>query len=165
MKIRVQEEAVQFASELSRAHTFDGDGRYKLFSAVMERNATLLGFRYDKQKSRPRFPIFSNAVAGEWDLCWALEEPNMFFWSPFEGKFMPYLEIRHRGRKGSIRNAEPGEFLQIRYVSAVPGFFNAYRSFHDSTELETVIKAHLFHYAQMAPVVRQVCETVLGAKT
>jgi hypothetical protein len=152
MSLQVQEEALHFATELSKIHTFDKDGRYALFRAVMEREAAPLGFCYDKRKSRPGFPIFSKAITDGWDLCWAIEEPDMFFWNPFGGRFMPFLELRHRDLRGGVKdNAEPGEFLQLRYTAVVSGFFNAYRTFRGADELETMIKAHLSLYGLMAP--------------
>ncbi|HXQ40472.1 MAG TPA: hypothetical protein VN821_04330, partial [Candidatus Udaeobacter sp.] len=160
-KLRVQKEAAYFATDLSKVHLPDRDGRYALFSAVMERDAACLGFRYDKRKSRPNFPVFSKTVAGEWDLCWAIEEPNMFFWSPFEGRFMPHLQVRHRNLRGSASKAEACEYLQIRYAVVVPGFFNAYRTFRSSDELETMIKAHLCLYRLMAPIIERGLARVL----
>ena len=158
----LEREVVRSATCLATAHTFDKDGRYCLFTAVMERDATPLGFHYDKLKSRPNYPIFSMSISADWDLCWAIEEPNMFFWNSFEGHFMPHLEIRGRNRRGSVAKAEPGEFLQIRYASVVPGFFNAYRTFHSLDELEMLIKAHLCLYRLMAPTINGGLKKVLG---
>ena len=164
MKLQVQKETRRFATNLSGTHTFDKDGRYALFTAVMERDAEPLGFHYDKRKSRSNFPVFSKAVAGDWDLCWAIEEPNFFY--PFEGHFEPYLEIRHRELRGSIRKGTAGEYLHIRYyTSVVPGFFNAYRTFRASDELETMIKAHLCLYGLMAPIIEGGMQKILGEST
>ncbi len=128
----------------------------------MERDAAALGYQYDRSKSRAYFPVFSKAVTDEWDLCWAIEEPNFFFWNPFEGRFLPHLEIRSRMLRGSVRKGKAGEYLQLRYVSAVPGFFNAYRTFYNPGELETLIKAHLCLYGLVAPIIEGGLEQVLG---
>lgn len=163
MKSQVQEEAERFASDLATTHTFDTNGRYALFTAVMERDAAALGFQYDRAKSHANFPVFSKAINPEWDLCWAIEEPDFLFWNLFEGRFEPYLEVRSRMLRGSVRKGKAGEFLQLRYASVVPGFFNAYRTFYSLKELETVIKAHLCLYSLMAPIVQRGLENVLGA--
>jgi hypothetical protein len=44
MSSLVAEETTSMATPLSKAHTFDRDGRYALFAAVMERDAAALGF-------------------------------------------------------------------------------------------------------------------------
>jgi hypothetical protein len=153
MKFQVQQESQRFSSDLSKAHTMSEDGRYSLYINVMTRDAGVLGFRYDKFKSTIGFPIFSKSINDKWDLCWAIEEPKRFFWSPFEGHFMPHLEIRSRKLRSSVAKATPGEFIQIRYAASVPGFFNAYRIFYSVDELETLIKAHLCLYSFMAPII------------
>lgn len=158
----LKQEVVQHATGISRAYTFDKNGRYALFSAIMERDATPLGFCYDRSKSRPNYPVFSKSVSKDWDVCWAIEEANMFYWNPFEGRFMPFLEVRGRIREGRIGNAEPGEFLHIRYAGIVPGFFNAYRAFHTLDQLETMIKAHLRLYHLMEPIIEGALKRVLG---
>ena len=151
----VEEEIARHATGISRAHTFDESGRYRFFSAVMERDAARLGFDYDKAKSRSNYPVFSKRITEDWDVCWALEEERPFFWNPFEGRFAPFLEIRGRTRRGRMGNAAPGEFLQIRYASIIPGFFNAYRNFYSLEGLETMIKAHVFLYELLAPVLEE----------
>jgi len=161
MKSKVRNETIQFASGLSKSFEFDKRGRYAFFAKVMEREASGLGFRFDKYKSRSNFLVFSKTMGREWSLCWAIEEPDQFFFDPFSGRFDPYLEIRHQTFRGSVKKAEPGEFLQIRHTHAVPGFFNAYRSFDDLDELETLIKAHLSLYGLMAPIVEKGLEKIL----
>ncbi len=49
--------------------------------------------------------------------------------------------------------AESGEFLHIRYAGVVPGFSNGYWKFFSLDELETAIKAHLYLYSMMAPII------------
>jgi hypothetical protein len=148
-----EQEVAQHSSKLARAHTFDEAGRYAFFAAAMERDATPLGFRYDKPKSQLNYPVFSKMIARDWDICCSLEEPRMFFRNPFEGRFTPFLALRGRTLRGRADNAQPGEFLQIRYAGVVPGFFGAYMTYHGLDELETMIKAHLCLYGLMAPII------------
>jgi len=162
MKSKVRNETIRFASGLSKSFKFDKSGRYAFFAKVMEREASGLGFRFDKYKSRSNFPVFSKALGREWSLCWTIEEPDQFFFSPLSGSFDSYLEIRHQTFRGSVKRAEPGEFLQIRHARAVPGFFNAYRPFDDLDELETLIKAHLSLYGLMAPIVEKGLRKILA---
>jgi hypothetical protein len=89
-------------------------------------------------------------------VCWVLEEPREYFLSPFKGRFEPYLELRNQNLHGRLVRAKPGQLLSIRYASVVPGFLNAYRKFLDLDELETEIKAHLYLYSLMAPVLEEV---------
>lgn len=150
-----EEEVERHATDLCRAYTFDKDGRYGLFTAVMERDAAAFGFRYDKPKARPYCPVFSKPVSEHWDLCWAIEEWKPFFsqFSPLEGRFVPYLELRGRNVRGRIGTAEMGEFLFIRFDHVVPGFSDAYWKFYGLDELETMIKARLCLYGLVAPVI------------
>ena len=149
-----EQEAARHATGLGRLpHTFNEPGRYRFFSAVMERDAACMGFEYDKLKSRPNYPIFSKAITDDWDLCWVIEEPRFFFHSPFEGRFAPFLEVRSKNLRGNLRKVQSGEFLNIRYVQVLPGFFNGYWIFFNLDELETVIKAHLYLYGLMASIV------------
>ena len=144
-------------------HTFDNKGRYIFFTAVMERDAAPLGFHYDKPKSRPNYPVFSKPITDDWHLCWVIEEARSFFHSPLEGSFQPYLELRSRQLCGSLAKARSGEFLLIRYAGVVPGFFNGYWNFFDLEELETVIKAHLYLYGLMAPIIEDGIRNGLSA--
>jgi hypothetical protein len=160
----LEHEATRHASGLGRVpHTFDNKGRYVFFAAVMERDAASLGFHYDRPKSRPNYPVFSKAITEDWHLCWAIEEPRAFFHSPFEGTFSPFLEIRGCNLRGTLAKAESGESLHIRYSIAVPGFFSGYWKFFDLDELETAIKAHLFLYSLMAPIIESGIKKVLMA--
>jgi len=150
----LEHEAARHATGLGRIpHTFDNKGRYAFFAAIMERDAVSYGFHYDKAKSRPNYPVFSRAITEDWHLCWAIEEARAFFHSPFEGRFSPFLEIRGRNLHGTLAKAESGEFLHIRYATVVPGFLGGYWKFFDLDELERVIKAHLYLYGLMAPII------------
>jgi hypothetical protein len=161
---RLEEEVTVHATDLNRAHTFDKDGRYALFAAVMVRDAGPLGFHYDNAKSRTNYPVFSKPIGAAWDLCWSIEDGQDFFWSPFEGLFVPRLTIRSRKLRGSLSRAELGEFLEIRYQHIVPGFGNAYWKFFGLDELETMIKAHLCFYSLKAPIIEPRLQRVLGRK-
>lgn len=79
----------------------------------------------------------------------------------FEGQFTPSLQVRRRSRAGELGNFGPGEFLHIRYADVVPGFFDAYRTFHRLAQLETMIKAHLCLYRLMAPIIEGTLKGVL----
>lgn len=159
---RLALEVGQHATHLARSHSFDRRRRHAFYTAVMKQHVGALGFEFDKLKSRVGFSIFSQQVGGGWDLCWVLEEPNSLAFDDFKGSFRPYLEIRHRNLKGSIKNAENGQFLIIRYDRAVPGFFNGYAQFFSLEELETIIKAHLCLYGLMAPIIEGGIHEVLG---
>jgi hypothetical protein len=63
--------------------------------------------------------------------------------------------------RGSLSNGKAGEYLHIRYANVVPGFFNAYRTFHNLQELEAMVKAHLYLYGLMASVVEGAIEKVM----
>lgn len=159
-------EVGQHATDLARNHSFDRRRRHAFFAAVMKQNIGMLGFELDKLKSRAGFSVFSRQIGSDWDLCWALEEPNSLTFDDFKGSFRPYLEIRHRNLKGSIKSAKNGQFLIIRYDRVVPGFFNGYGQFSSLEELETVIKAHLRLYGLMAPIIEGGIREVLeGERT
>lgn len=162
-KHRFESEVAHHATGLARNHTFDQQGRYAFFTKVMERDAAALGFHHEKSKSSPRCPIFSKPVSEPWDLCLAIEEPKIFFWNPFEGSLDPCLELRHRRLRGSIDHARSGEFLGIRYQRTIPGFVTAYRTFFDLDQLETAVRAHLYLYGLMAPIIEGGIKKVLGA--
>jgi hypothetical protein len=150
----LEDEAERHASGLGKLpHTFDNKGRYAFFAAVMERDAACLGFHYDKAKSRPDYPIFSKAITEDWHLCWVIEEARAFFCSPFEGRFAPYLELRGESLRGTLAKAESGEFLHFRYATAVSGFFNGYWKFFSLNDLERAIRAHLYLYSLLAPII------------
>jgi len=155
-------EVAHHSTGLSTNYTFDKRGRYEFFVAVMKHAASPLGFHHDATKSYPDYPVFSKPINEDWDLCWALEEPNTFYWNQLEGRFIPYLEIRNRKLHGSLNKAEAGEFLHIRYAGVVPGFYNGYRTFIGLDELETMIKAHLCFFSLMAPVIESAVHKVLG---
>jgi hypothetical protein len=162
----LEDEVSRHATGLgSVPHTFDNRGRYTFFTAVLERDAASLGFHYDKAKSRPNYPIFSNPITDNWHLCWVIEEARAFFHSPFEGRFQPYLELRSRQLGGSLTKAGSGEFLHIRHAVAVPGFFNGYWKFFSLNELETAIKAHLHLYSLMAPIIEGGVTKILQTPT
>jgi hypothetical protein len=96
-RLRLAEEATRFATGLSEAYDFTSGGRHHLFVAVMERDAKSLGFFYDKRRSSPICPIFSNSVTAEWDLCLVIEDFLTFVLKPFDGILVLYLEIRQEG--------------------------------------------------------------------
>jgi hypothetical protein len=156
-------EATQHATDLASEGGLEGIGLYAFFTAVMERNATALGFHLDKDKSLPNSPVFSKKVSRDWDICWELERLNKLASKPLEWQFHPLLEIRHRSLTGSINRGKAGEFLLIRYQHIVRNFGNAYGAFVDLRELETVIKAHLFAYSLMAPIFEDGLGSVLAA--
>ena len=158
----LEAEVEQHATGLAKAYTFDRDGRYAFFKAVMERDAAGLGFHYDRPKSRPNYPVFSKEVSEDWDLCWAIEDAKMFFFTPLEGHFSPYLQVRSRKLRGSLRKAQPGEVLFLSYRLLVPAFGNAYWEFYALDELETMIKANLHLYGLAAPVIEEGLRKTLG---
>jgi hypothetical protein len=158
----LEQEVAQQATGISRGHAFDKDGRFALFAAIMERDATPLGFCYDKAKSRQNYPVFSKSLGKDWDVCWAIEEPDLFCLGPFEGSLTPCLEVRSRTSKGRFDNLKFGECLHIRHASIVPGFYGAYRVFRTLDKLETLIKAHLCLYYLMAPTIEGALKRVLG---
>ena len=160
----LEDEDQRCATGLGKStRTFDSNGRYAFFTAVMERDAASLGFRYDKSKSRSNYPVFSKAVTDDWHLCWVIEEPRFFFFSPFEGRFEPFLELR--SRELAKNRPESGELLFIRYAAAVPGYFSGYREFFDLDQLERAVQAHLYLYSLMAPDVEDGIKKVLGDVT
>jgi hypothetical protein len=161
-RLRVAEEATRFATRLSEAYDFTSGGRHGLFVAVMEQEAKNLGFFYDKERSSPTCPIFSNSVTPNWDLCLAIEDFLTFVLKPFVGHIDFCLEIRPRELPGGSRKGKAEEYLRIRFSRVVPGFFHAYWTFHNLAELETLIKAHLFLYRLMAPIIEGGMKKILG---
>jgi hypothetical protein len=162
----IAEEAARYATGLGKLpHTFDGKGRYAFFSAVMERDAASLGFRYDKEKSRPNYPVFSKKITEDWHLCWTIEVARSFVPGALEGYFAPSLGLRSRELRGTLEGAESGEALQFRYAGIVPGFVGGYWKFFCLDELEVAIKAHLHLYGLMAPILENGARCVLGEPT
>lgn len=158
----LDEECAIHATGLGRVpHTFDNKGRYVFFTAVMERDAAALGFRYDKAKSRTNYPVFSKAITEDWHLCWVIPDAHMFFSSPFEGRFSPDLELRGHNLCGA--SAEFGERLQIRARGQVLG--NGYWRYCNLDQLETAIRAHLHFYGLIAPIIERGITKVLGAES
>lgn len=155
-------EVSRHATGLSKSYTFDPEGRYEFLSAVLQREIAALGFEYDPTSSRPEFPVFSKPISADWCIGWAIEEQKAFLFGPLEGQYKPYLEIRHRHLRGSVDEGSWGEFLLIRYHHIVPGFGNAYWRFFDLDQLETAIKAHIFFYSLIAPVIEGGVQKVLG---
>lgn len=140
-----KQEVLLHATGLGRKYTFDETGWCKFYTAVMERDAALLGFQFDQSRSSHNFPVFTKNIAENWDLCWALERN-------FEGGLAPDLEFRHRSIKGKLDKEASGEFLLIRHRTIIPGFPKAYWTFRDLDELEVIIKANLCLYEQIAPI-------------
>jgi hypothetical protein len=58
---------------------------------------------------------------------------------------------------------ESGEFLHIRYAVVVPGFLSGYWTFFSLDDLETAIRAHLYLYSLMAPIIEGGITKVLAA--
>jgi hypothetical protein len=125
----------------------------------MEGDAASLGFRLDKRKARPNLPIVSKQITEHWDLCWKLEKPKKV---KFGWHFHPLLELRHRDLAGTIDGKEAGEFLILRYQHVIRGFGNAYGTFTDLNELETLVKAHLCIYRLMAPILESGIEKIIA---
>ena len=146
-------EVPRHATGLAKDHSFDKRGRYALYTAVMKREALPLGFRFDKTNSNLNYPVFSKEITADWDLCWTIDDVKAFCWSPTQGNFEPHLGLRNRHSRGRLDKARAGEFLFIGYQHIVPGFGNAYWTFHDLEELEAMIKAHLYFYSLMAPII------------
>jgi len=148
-------EVDRHASGLSVDLSFDKRGRYALYAAVMTLAARPLGFHFDKQLSYSDYPVFSQEVAGDWVLCWTIDDEKVFLLSPMEGYFQPHLALRSKRVRGRLGKARVGEYFFIGYQHVVPGFGNAYWKFQDLNELETVIRAHLYLYSLMAPIITE----------
>jgi hypothetical protein len=156
---RFKGEVTRHASGLSRAYAFDEEGRYAFLSAVMEREAAPFGFKVGKLRSRVNSPVFWKQVTEHWGFLWIFEDPdNIFFFNLFEGRFRPTLKIGNVALRHS-ENAESGELLTIRYQGIIPGFYNAYLTYLNLDELETIIKAHLCLYGLMAPILEKALKT------
>jgi hypothetical protein len=131
---------------------FEMEDRFATFREVMERTSAALGFCYDKQKSRDEFPVFSKHLIEGWDLCWTLQDADMFALTPMEGCFSPKLDLRGANLRGDSDSARTREFLVFRYQHIVPGFGGAYWKFRNLGELERAINAHMYLYRLMAPI-------------
>jgi hypothetical protein len=124
------------------------------YVAAMELHASRLGFSRDSAKSaRVGVPIFSKPVVAEWDLCWAMEQPQVFIGSPQQNLFAPDLQLRSRRLNGSSDRVPYDRYLTLRYQLAVPEFNRAYHLFSDFATLETFIRAHLALYELSAPII------------
>jgi hypothetical protein len=165
MRSRLLAEVPRHATGLSRGYAMWSPGprsRLNFFDAVMARDAAVLGFHYDKRKSRVRSLVYSKPITQEWDLCMELEENmGMFFFSAREGHFVLDITVRGRSLRGQPR--ESGEMLQINYGPSIPGFGagGAYWKFESLDELETIVRAHLHVHSLMAPVIEAALHAVL----
>jgi len=131
---------------------FEMEDRFAKYQEVMDRAFKPHGFRYDKQKSRDEFPVFSKHLTDGWDLCWTLQHTDMFALTPKEGCLAPNLDLRGANMAGDADKARSREFLFFRYQHIVPGFGSAYWKFRNLTELEWAIGAHLCLYKLMSPI-------------
>ena len=120
------------------------------------------GFHFDRQSSTAAFPCFSKPLTADWQLSWGIEDPGMFHIAPTYGDYDPFLVLRNKRLKGAAYGAKLGEFVRIRYQHIVPGFSNAYWKFFSLAALATCIKAHLFLYGLMAPLIEKGIKHVLG---
>jgi hypothetical protein len=85
--------------------------RFWFFRSIMDREATALGFEYDRRKSRVNYPVFSKAVGGVWDLCWAIENRTGFM-VPHRGLLHLTLQLRQRRLSGPIGAKSAGLVLR-----------------------------------------------------
>jgi hypothetical protein len=146
-------------------HTLDVAGRYRFFSATMERNAAELGFQLNKGKSRPSDPVLTRPIADDWVLSWIIDDKQSFSAHPSHGFFAPTFGIRSDRVRGAGSRVESGESLTIRYSGIVPGFANGYWKFFDLDELETIIMAHLNLYGLIASAVEAAVSEVLAIRS
>lgn len=123
------------------------------YVAAMDLHASNLGFHRDAAKSRGAVPIFSKEIAGNWDLCWAMEQPQLFLVPLPRGLFSPDLQLRSRSLAGPADAAPGDRYLALRYGQIVPEFGRGYLMFSDFASLETLVRAHLALYELMAPVI------------
>lgn len=123
------------------------------YVAAMDLHASRLGFQLDSAKSRGmKVPIFSRPLTAEWDLCWVMEQPQVFIGSPQQNLFSPDLQLRSRRATGPADRLPYDRFLVFRLARAVPEFNRAYHVFNDFASLETIVRAHLALYELMAPL-------------
>ncbi len=159
---QLDREVVRHATGLSKDYAMEKLRRYAFYAAVMVRDAAPLGFIHDKRRSRPDNPIFTKAVTPEWELCLTIENRGMFYWAMHHaGYFSSQLELRARALGGSLSKAESGECLFIPYAN--PCLDVAYWEFFDLDDLELFIKAHLFLYGLMAPIIETGIRDELGS--
>ena len=122
------------------------------YVAAMELHASRLGFSRDSAKSKgARIPIFSKQIVAEWDLCWTIEQPQLFIGSPEENLFDPSLQLRSRRLAGSADRVPYDRYLVLRYALVVPEFNRAYLKFSDFASLEALVRAHLGLYELLSP--------------
>jgi hypothetical protein len=131
---------------------FEMEDRFYRYQGVMNDVCVALGFRYDPQKSRDEFPVFSKQPIDGWDLCWTLQHTDTFALTPKLGCFAPNLDLRGANLAGDVDKARSREFLCFRYQSIVPGFDRAYWKFRNLVELEWAIRAHLTLYELIMPI-------------
>jgi hypothetical protein len=120
------------------------------YAQAMALHAARLGFQRDAAKSKGTVPVFSRELAGIWDLCWAIEQPQ--FRAPGWRLFSPALQLRSRSLAGSTDRAPKDSYLTLRFEQVVPEFNRGYMSFTDCASLQTLVRAHLALYELMAPV-------------
>ena len=132
----------------------DGDAHFgdnvACYESAMELHATKLGFHRDDAKSTGPIPIFSKEIAAGWDLCWAIEQTQVFVGRPQSALFNPDLQLRSRFLAGPVDRAPHDRYLAIRYGQVVPEFLRGYQRFSDFASLETLVRAHLAVYELMA---------------
>ena len=152
MKAQVESEIKSSSTGISTQYTFDNGGIYEFYTAVMERDASMLGFIRDSHRSSANSLTFSKSISNDWDLCWVFEIGDSLIQEAVGGIFEPHLEILHqKGRRSTVRS-KPGEILQIRYDIIVEGFYSAYRKFKNLDDLEIIVKSHLNIYNLIAPI-------------
>jgi hypothetical protein len=159
----LKDEAEHFSTGLGKNFSvFDSKGRSAFYRDIMERGAATLGFHYDREKSRPNYPIFSKQMTDNWHLCWALENARSFFPNPSEGRFDVSLELRSKQLTGRLDKVDSGELLVLRYAAILPNFLGAYARFVDLDQLERIIHAHLYLYRLMAPALENGIKNALS---
>jgi hypothetical protein len=121
------------------------------YAEAMALHAAKLGFQRDAAKSKGTMPVFSKELAGTWDLCWAIEQPQ--FRAPGWGLFSPALHLRSRLLAGMVDRAPIDSYLTLRVEQVVPEFGRGYMNFSDCASLQTLVLAHLALYELMAPVI------------
>jgi len=153
-----EEQAVAIEEEVTRFGLFDdypleaGD-RLSTYVAMMGAEAQRLGFKEDQHKSRLEYPVFSKSICSQWDLCFVIQNVDMFALPEKLGFLAFGLELRRADVRGSSNRWKAGDFLTLGFQQMLPGFANAYWGFKNRAELELHIKAHIAFYKEVASII------------
>jgi hypothetical protein len=150
-------EIARYSSGMSAQFGLGKKGRLRLARAVIEECLPPGEFKYDSWRATSSLLVFSKELSPKVSLCWLLDGNQLL--KPIGIRpedQIGYLDIalvlESRKIKGRPRDPAREHWLVISYNYAAPidGLECEYGRFESLSELETLIRAHLFVYCSMA---------------